>query len=202
MCEWCGGTGHIEKTSFDKENGVAKGGRSAEAEGSTSKKVKEAEAKFGDLSMDSDDDPGYTKILIAEAGSQIGDKNVWVCDSGSDYHLTHDATMFNSWSPLENVPVDFKPLKTMKGDLTVEKFGEVELACPVEGTEFPFVNLTLSDVLFVPGLHVNILSFTKPGTQNGATTCSVAFRFRDSTSQFLIFTAIGLQLCVRIHTAV
>ena len=54
FCTLCGASAHIEKTCFNKENGVATGGRVTEKNAAevVDKQVKEAEVKFGSLAVD------------------------------------------------------------------------------------------------------------------------------------------------------
>lgn len=85
-------------------------------------------APLGNLSIDSDEDEqGIREVHIAKSEFQVGDKNAWVCDSRCDYHLRQDATLFNTWSPLQDVLVIFKPLEILNGDLEMKQYGEVEL---------------------------------------------------------------------------
>ena len=56
-------------------------------------------------------------------GEGDGDEREWVCDSGADYHMSGDPTLFSS---LENIPSTFY-VKQIMGRVTVTQWGTVKL---------------------------------------------------------------------------
>ena len=57
-------------------------------------------------------------------GDGDGEEREWVCDSGADYHMTRDITLFDF---LEDIPSYFHVIQ-IKGKVAVLKWGVVRLA--------------------------------------------------------------------------
>ena len=83
-------------------------------------------------------------------GDEDGEDKEWVCDSGVDYHMTLDITLFDK---LEDIPTHFH-LKQIKGKVVVSQWGVVRLSTDRANEEKG--ELGLHEVLFMPGMRVNI----------------------------------------------
>ena len=79
----------------------------------------------------------------------------WVCDSGADYHMSGDATLFDS---LEPVPSIFF-VKQIMGRVALAQWGTVRLL--TDGIDGFKKKLELQEVLFMSGLKVNIFSLQR-----------------------------------------
>ena len=64
---------------------------------------------------------GHAEVLVGEINMGVGDEDgedkEWVCDSGADYHMTGDITLFDK---LENIPTHFY-VKHIKGKVVVSE---------------------------------------------------------------------------------
>ena len=69
-------------------------------------------------------EPGHAEIYVGEANFGGGDidgaDKEWVCDTGSDYHLSGDNSMFEK---LEQIPSDFY-VRQIKGKVAVNPFSK------------------------------------------------------------------------------
>ena len=88
-------------------------------------------------------------------GEGDGDDKEWVCDSGADFHMSGDIGLFDF---LDDVPSTFH-VKQIKGKVAITKWGVVRLSTDkVKGEKGV---LELHEVLFLPGMRVNIFSLQK-----------------------------------------
>lgn len=157
-CGWCGVIGHSENKCYSKKAGSAKGakssrgGRGGGGRGGTSRGAI-GDAKFGEAE---DDEDGHAEILSAEVnfggGDGDGDDREWVCDSGANYHMSGDATLFDR---LETIPPNFF-VRQIKGKVAVKEWGTVRLS--TDGGNGERKELKLREVLYMPGMRVNIFS--------------------------------------------
>ena len=162
VCSWCGATGHIEKTCYSKLNGAARGGKSngtgTRGRGSGSAgSGRGGHVKFGE--GQEGEEQGHAEVLIGEVNMGVGDEDgedkEWVCDSGADYHMTGDITLFEK---LEDIPTHFY-VKQIKGKVVVSQWGVVRLSTDRANGEKGV--LELREVLFMPGMRVNIFSLQR-----------------------------------------
>ena len=107
MCNWCGIVGHIENTCSIKANGVVRGGRTGSRSGGRTGRGGRGRGstRFGEGDVDEEsNDKGHSEVLIGgiSMGTGEGDgvEREWVCDSGADYHMSGDATLFDSLQPI------------------------------------------------------------------------------------------------------
>ena len=109
-------------------------------------------------------------MLIGEinmgTGEGDGEEREWVCDSGADCHMTGDATLFDS---LELIPSKFF-VKQIMGRVPVLKWGTVRLQ--TDGVNGVKKKLELREVLFMPGMKVNIFSLQRIRSKGA---CSYTF---------------------------
>ena len=99
-------------------------------------------------------------------GNDDENEGEWVCDSGADYHMCGDITLFEH---LENVPANFF-VKQIKGKVAVEQWGIVCLSTNKSNGEKGV--LELHEVLYMPGMRVNIFSLQRIRNKGA---CSYAF---------------------------
>ena len=104
-----------------------------------------------------EEDQGPAKVLMEEVnmgdGDGDGEEKEWVCDSGADYHITGDITLFDS---LDNIPSDFH-VKQIKGKVAVLQWGVVRLTTEEANGKMG----ELHEVLYTPGMSVNIFSLER-----------------------------------------
>ena len=107
------------------------------------------------------------KALVARVHqchvSPIGrrEKGIWLLDSGCTIHMTFDRTAFRKLRPLK------KPVEILVGNndfITAEGYGDIQLDTP-QGY------ILLTDVLLVPELSSNLVSYTRL-MQRGCTIVS------------------------------
>ena len=120
VCSWCGIVGHIEKTCYSKANGAVRGGKTSDRGGGST--------RFGEGDADGESsEQGHSEALIGETnmgtGEGDGEEREWVCDLGADYHMSGDATLFDS---LELIPSKFF-VKQIMGRVAVMKWGTIRL---------------------------------------------------------------------------
>ena len=88
-------------------------------------------------------------------GDGDGEEREWVCDSGADYHMSDDINLFDF---LEDIPSLFN-VKQIKGKVVITRWGVVRLSTDygngVKGV------LELQEVLFLPGMKVNVFSLQR-----------------------------------------
>ena len=89
------------------------------------------------------------------AGDEDGEEKEWVCDSGADYHMSGDSSNFVD---LVDIPMKFY-VKQVQGKVAVKQWGTVQLS--TEKGEGKKGVLELSEVLFMPGMRVNIFSLRR-----------------------------------------
>ena len=194
VCSWCAVVGHIEKTCYSKANGAARGSKGSGNRGS---RGAARGGRGGDYSRygegdgnEGADDQGHSEVLMGEVsmgtGDGDGDEREWVCDSGADYHMSGDATLFDS---LEDIPSTFY-VKQIMGKVAVTKWGTVKLWTDgICGTK---KKLELKEVLFMPGMKVNIFSLQRIRSKGA---CSFAFHGVPRPEGVIqIFNSIGEQI--------
>ena len=171
-CNWCGVVGHIEKNCYSKANGNARdgrgggrGGRGARRGGRGCGYLVEVEGAEGETP-----EQGHREVMIGEVnigrGDDDGEEREWVCDSGADFHMSGDSTLFDS---LEPIPSTFY-VKQVMGRVAVTQWGTVRLWTKgVGGVE---KQLELKDVLYMPGMKVNIFSLHRIWSRGA---CSYSF---------------------------
>ena len=119
-------------------------------------------------------------------GDGDGDEREWVCDSGADYHMSGDATLFDS---LEDIPSTFY-VKRIMGKVAVTKWGTVKLW--IDGICGTKKKLVLQEVLFMPGMKVNIFSLQRIRSKGA---CNFAFHeVPRSEGVIQIFNSMGEQI--------
>ena len=99
-------------------------------------------------------------------GDDDGEEREWVCDSGADFHMSGDSTLFDS---LESIPSTFY-VKEVMGRVVVTQRGTVRLW--TKGTGGVEKQLELKDVLYMPGMKVNIFSLQRIRSRGA---CSYSF---------------------------
>ena len=160
-CTWCGVVGHLEKTCYSKANGAARGGRTG-GSGENERGQRVGHGRYGEV--------GHAEVLIGEVdmgkGGDDGENREWVCDSGADYHMTGDVSVFEK---LEEIPFDFL-LNHITGEVQVTHWGVVRLS--TDKADGQKGELELHEVLFMPGLRVNIFSLRRIRTRGA---CSYTF---------------------------
>lgn len=99
------------------------------------------------------DKPGNAFIIEDTSYAFTNDNDMWIIDSGSSAHMTHDISLFKSFTEVVDKYVQI-------GDGKELKVAGIGL---VEGQTFDGVNwlhTTLSDVYYVPDLKCNLFSTT------------------------------------------
>ena len=98
-------------------------------------------------------------MLVGEismgSGEGDGEAKDWVCDSGADYHMSGDSSLFDF---LDDVPSTFH-VKQIKGKVAITKWGVVRLSTDKGKGEKGV--LELHEVLSLPGMRVNIFSLQR-----------------------------------------
>ena len=160
VCTWCGGVGHIEQTCYSKVNGAPRGGKSGVPRGRGRGAGAVGRGGHGRYGQGTDvEEQGHAEVLIGEISMGIGEgdgeEKEWVCDSGADYHMSGDISLFDF---LDDVPSTFH-VKQIKGKVAITKWGVVRLATD-KGKGVKGV-LELHEVLFLPGMRVNIFSLQR-----------------------------------------
>ena len=158
ICSWCCGVGHLELTCYSKESGVARGSKAGSSRGRGGRSAgRRGYSRYGQ--GEDEEDPGHAEVLIGEismgSGEGDGEEKEWVCDSGADYHMSGDSSLFDS---LEDVPSKFR-VKQIKGEVNIKKWGVVRL-CTDKGEDVKGA-LELHEVLYLPGMKVNIFSLQR-----------------------------------------
>ena len=185
MCSWCGTVGHVEKTCFDKENGIARGRKSDSV-------TNGGQVNFGQGSREQ----RHAEILMGEInfgeGDGDGDEKEWVCDSGADYHMTGDVSMFEK---IEQIPFDLS-INQIRGKIPVARWGVVRLS--TDKANGRKGELELHEVLFMPGMRVNIFSLRRM-RKKGA--CSYTFEGEPQPGKVIpIFNREGEQIATMKET--
>ena len=157
MCTWCGAAGHIEKTCYSKANGSARGDKSSRGRGRgrSGRGRGGGYSKFGEREgEEEEEEQEYSKVMIGEVNMVTdngdGEEREWVCDSGADFHITNDVTLFDF---LETIPSTFF-VKEIKGKVAITQWGVVRLC--TDGANGEKRELELRQVLFMPSMKVNI----------------------------------------------
>ena len=132
-CTFCRAVGHIEHTCYDKDKGVPRGGKAA---GSSARG-----GRCGTVGRGQGGQGRYVEVEeeLAE-------------DFGADHHMTGDKTLFEK---LREVPPDFH-VKQIKGKVPVKYWGKVRLS--TDRGNGKRGELELREVLYMPGMSVNIFS--------------------------------------------
>jgi len=85
---------------------------------------------------------------------------IWIIDSGCTGHLINNENYFSECEELK------EPVDVMLGDgrtLQASKFGQVDIIVEVEGRQ---MNITLTNVLYVQHLNVNLISYARITEKN------------------------------------
>ena len=176
VCTWCGATGHIEKTCYSKANGAARGGktggRGTRGRGRTGRG---GYGRLGEVEEGGEEEEvpesGHAEALIGEVnmgtGDGDGEEREWVCDSGADFHMSGDRTLFDF---LEPIPSTFF-VKQIMGKVAVTEWGVVRLC--TDGGGGAMKELELRQVLYMPGMKVNIFSLQRIRSKGA---CSYTFQ--------------------------
>ena len=128
VCSWCGIFGHIEKICYSKANGAIRGGKTGGGRGGRTGRGDRGggSTRFGEGDADGESsEQGHSEVLIGEinmgTGEGDGVEREWVCDSVADYHMSGDATLFDS---LELISSKFF-VKQIMGRVAMMKWGTV-----------------------------------------------------------------------------
>ena len=206
VCTWCGALGHIEKTCYSKANGSARGGKSGSGRGrGVSVRgrggVRGGQAKYceGEDEEDEGEEQGHAEVQVGEvgevnmgSGDGDGEEKEWVCDSGADFHMTGDKSLFDIIVP---IPSTFF-VKQIKGKVPVTQWGVVRLITDGEGGKKR--ELELREVLYMPGMKVNIFSLQRI-RRKGA--CSYSFQgVPDPAGAIPILNKKGVQIATMRET--
>ena len=89
-----------------------------------------------------------------------------MCDSGANYHMSGDATFFDSLEPIPSIFF----VKLIMGRVAVTRWGTIRLM--TDGIDGCKKKLELQEVLFMSGMKVNIFSLQRI-TSKGA--CCFSF---------------------------
>ena len=161
VCTWCAGVGHIELTCYSKANGAPRGGKSGVQRGRGRGAGGARRGGYGRYGqgMEEEAEQGHAEVLVGEismgSGEGDGEDKEWVCDSGADYHMSGDINLFDF---LDDVPSTFH-VKQIKGKVPITKWGVVRLS--TEKAKGEKGVLELHEVLFLPGMRVNIFSLQR-----------------------------------------
>ena len=198
ICTWCGAAGHIEKTCYSKANGAARGGKIDGVRGrGRSSRGRGGYSRYGEGDTKEDvNEQGFSEVLVGEVhmgtGDGDGEEREWVCDSGADFHMTGDITLFES---IENIPSVFY-VKQVQGKVQVTQWGVV-LLC-TDGADGEKLELQLRQVLYVPGMKVNIFSLQRIRCKGA---CSYTFKGAPSPQDVIpIFNRDGKQIATMRET--
>ena len=199
VCNWCGIVGHIEKTCYSKANGVVRGGRTGgRSSGRTGRGGRGGgNMRYGEGDVNQDEnEQGHSEILIGEIsmgkGEGDGEEREWVCDSGADYHMSGDATLFDSLHP---IPSKFF-VKQIMGKVPITQWGTVRLK--TDGESKSKTKLELQEVLFMPGMKVNIFSLQRIRSLGA---CSYSFIGEPQPDRVIrIFNRAGKQIATMKET--
>lgn len=166
VCGWCGGVGHLEVTCYSKESGVPRGSKAGSPRGGArggargrGRGRRGGYGRYGEGEEEYDPGPGHADVLMGEVnvGSGDGDGVIgsFVADSGADYHMSGDRSLFRT---IEKVPNRFF-VKQIKGEVDIKEWGSILLRTDkgdgVNG------DLELKEVLYLPGMKVNIFSLQR-----------------------------------------
>ena len=174
VCTWCGATGHIEKTCYRKANGAARGGKTGgRGTRGRGRGGRGGYGRLGEVEEGVEEEVpehGHAEVLIGEVnmgiGNGDGEEREWVCDSGADFHMSGDRTLFDS---LEPIPSTFF-VKQIMGKVDVTEWGVVRLC--TDGGGGVMKELELRQVLYMPGMKVNIFSLQRIRSKGA---CSYTF---------------------------
>ena len=198
-CTWCGIVGHIERTCYSKENGSARGSKVGTIRGGRGGSTRggRGAVRFGEGGEEEVADQGHSEVLMGEVsmgtGNGDGDEREWVCDSGADYHMSGDPTLF---SFLENIPSTFY-VKQIMGRVAVTQWGTVKLR--TDGVDGKKKLLELHEVLFMPGMKVNIFSLQRIRSRGA---CSFSFQGVPRPEGVVqIFNRVGEQIATMKETS-
>ena len=195
VCAWCGGVGHIERMSYSKINGAARGGKTGtrgRGSGNVGRGQGGGHGRYGEGT----ETQGHAEVLIGEVnmgeGDGDGEDKEWVCDSGADHHMTGDITLFDF---IEDIPSDFH-VKQIKGKVAVLQWGVVRLSTQkADGVKG---EIEFHEVLYMPGMRVNIFSLQRI-RRKGA--CSYTFAGVPQPGRVIpIYNRDGLQIATMQET--
>lgn len=96
-----------------------------------------------------------TITFMASTGS-VGKDRRWYLDSGTSEHMAKDARMFDGLKELKNSVVITTAIQG--GELIARQKGTVNVIAEVEDRN---LDIRIEDVLYVPGLAVNLLSLRR-----------------------------------------
>ena len=171
VCNWCGVVGHIERTCYSKANGSERGGKTG-GRGGRGRGRGVGSSRFGEGEGGGEEtEQGHSEMLLGEVcmgtGDGDGEDKEWVCDSGADFHMSGDITLFDF---LEPIPTSFY-VKQIMGRVEVTQWGVVRLW--TDGGEGVSKELKLHEVLYMPGMKVNIFSLQRIRSKGA---CSFSFQ--------------------------
>ena len=104
VCTWCGATCHIERTCYSKANGSAGGGKTGRR--GTRGRGRGGRGGYCRLGEVEEEGPehGLAEVLMREVNMRTGDgdgeEKEWVCDSGADFHMSGDRSLFDFLVPI------------------------------------------------------------------------------------------------------
>ena len=140
---------------------------------------------------------GQSEVMIGEVnmgrGDDDGEEKEWVCDSGADFHMSGDPTLFDSLEPIPSTLY----VKQIMGKVFMTQWGTVRLWTKgVGGVE---KMLELKDALYMPGMRVNIFSLQRIRSIGA---CSYAFHGVPRLEGVIqIFNRVGEQIAAMRETA-
>ena len=102
--------------------------------GMGSKESKEADYEY--------EEQGFAEVSMADVnfggGDIDGKEKEWVCDSGADYHIYGDRSLFDK---IEEIPSNFH-VKQIKGKVPVKDWGYISLSTEKKDQESGILKLT------------------------------------------------------------
>ena len=190
VCTWCGGVGHIERTCYSKINGAPRGGKSGVPRGRGRGGGAAGRGGYGRYGDGDQEEQGHAEVLVGEVhmgmGDEDGEDKEWVCDTGANYHMCGDDSLFDT---LEDIPSTFH-VKQIKGKVAVSQWGVVRLS--TERANGKWGILELREVLYMPGMRVNIFSLQRIRSKG---SCSYAFAGNPQPGKKIsIYNKVGEQI--------
>ena len=125
-------------------------------------------------------------------GEGDGVEREWVCDSGADYHMSGDATLFDSLQPIPSIFF----VKQIMGRVAVTEWGTVRLRTDkANGSK---KKLELQEVMFMSGMKVNIFTLQRIRSLGA---CSFSFLGEPRPERVIqIFNRAGEQIATMKET--
>ena len=124
-------------------------------------------------------------------GDADGKDKEWVCDTGANYHMCGDSSYFDI---LEEIPDDFH-VKQIKGKVAVGQWGVVRLSTDSGNGKRGL--LELHEVLYMPGMRVNIFSLQRIRNKG---SCSYSFVGKPQPGKIIpIYNRVGEQIATMVE---